>query len=91
MTRTNRDQRRKLKKAHIELPPETLREYLDQPELVVRRGELWEILWRSIWLYDLDRRNKQPWRRLVRWMHGLFSKKEATVDPETGEESPNDG
>lgn len=87
MVRTNRNQRRRLKKAHIEPPSETMREYLDQAGLVVRRGELWEILWRAIWLYDLDRRNKQPWRRVIRWMHGLLGKKEPTVDPETGDES----
>ena len=85
--KTNRDQRRQFKKAHIDRPPETLREYLDQSQLIVRRGELWELIWRSIWLYDLDRRNKQPWRRVMRWMHGLLGPGEPTVDPETGEES----
>ena len=79
----NREQRRRLKL--VKTPP-TLREYLDQPDLVVRRMEAWKLIGTRIQLEELARLNRRPWRRAIRWMHSLFGGKEATVDPETGEE-----
>jgi len=89
--KTNREERRKLKKAHIDRPPETLREYLSQPDIIVRRGELWALMNALLRLHELDRVNKMPWRRVIRWTHALLGDKEPTVDPETGEERPDDG
>ncbi len=87
MVKTNRDQRRKLKRAHIDRQPETLREYLDKPDLIVRRGEIWVLMGARIRVDRLDRLNNRPWRRVMRWMHGLLGPREPTVDPETGEEN----
>ncbi len=85
MTRTNRNQRRLLQIAGKPIPSETLREYLDQPDLVVRRGEVWALMGARLRIDELDRLNQRPWRRVIRWMHSLLGDKEHTVDPETGE------
>ncbi len=85
MTRTNRNQRRKLKSIGKDRPAETLREYLDQPDLAVRRGEIWALMGARLRVDRLDRLNQRPWRRVIRWMHSLLGDKEHTVDPETGE------
>jgi len=90
MVKTNRDQRRKLKRAHVERPPETLREYLSQHELVVRRGEAWQLMWKVVRLHELEKTNSSRWRRVIRWVQGRFGPGESVVDGESGLEVVDD-
>lgn len=67
----NRAQRR----AKPQKKAETLREWLSKPDLIVRRGEMWEVIMKAIEIHRLDQKRNRPWWRFTRWMTGQGEKK----------------
>jgi len=60
----NRQQRRRLERD----PPDTLTEYMKQPNQPVRRGELLGVVDKLIRLHTLKRKRDKWWRKLTRWL-----------------------
>ena len=50
--------------------PETLREWIQKSDLVVRRGEMWEVIMKAIQIERLDRKRNRPWWKLARFFSG---------------------
>ena len=60
----NRAQRR----SGPEKKPETLKQWLQKPDLIVRRGEMWEVIMKAIQIERLDRKRNYLWWRLMRFL-----------------------
>lgn len=62
----NRQQRRRREREHVE-SPDTLTEYLKQPDMNVKRKELLGVMDKIIRLHFLKIKRDRWWRRLRRW------------------------
>ena len=56
------------KRAAPKKKPETLKEWLMKPELIVRRGEMWEVIMKAIQIERLDRKRNRAFWKLMRWI-----------------------
>jgi hypothetical protein len=62
----NRQQRRRLERRQVE-PPDTLTEYLKQPDVSVKRKDLLGVVDKLIRLHILKRKRDKWWRKVRRW------------------------
>ena len=65
---------------------ETLYEWIRKPDLVARRGEVWEVIGKRIELHELNKRRNRPYARLQRLMNRVFRLKTPQVDEKTGDD-----
>lgn len=75
----NRKQRRAAARRGELSPPEetegtSLKEYLDEPNQVVRRAEMWQVIQKAIALHEVQKRYNRWYNRLLRRIRGFFNR-----------------
>ncbi len=62
----NRQQRRRVERQTGAKPAETLKEYLSKPDMVARRGEVFNVALRACEIHRLERIRQRWYYRLLR-------------------------
>jgi len=90
----NRRQRRRLEQKGFLVkgaPGLTLQDWLSRPEMVCRRGEAWEMMWRAIAANEIYLRHNRWYWRLLRWVRGLFGERHTRpIHPSLGYVGPEE-